>query len=321
MNYSANFTSQMEHSTPPLISTIIPAHNAAAFIDRALNSALAQNIPHCEIIVVDDGSRDNTAEIVTRYADKGVRLIRHSRCRGVAEARNTGILASQGEYIAFLDADDEWLPQKLTRQLDVIASNPGMKFISCRATLIDEKGRDHGDIYRGAKPATGAQAWRTLLTYPCVATPSVLVRRSALADAGLFNKWLPVAEDQDMWIRLSMLGDIGHVAEPLVRVHSTPNSLSKACFKDQAGYVLPLVAAYVARNAGKMTLAERHKILGERYGRIGQSAYANGEVVFGLTTLARAVTYGYPLLPTLIFIIKASAVMQRVKRVIQNFRN
>jgi glycosyltransferase involved in cell wall biosynthesis len=313
MNYSV---------APPrlLVSTVIPAFNAERFIERSLASALAQNIPYSEIIVIDDGSTDATCEIVARYKDRGVRLLSHAKRSGVAAARNTGILASNGEFIAFLDADDEWLPHKLERQLSALRAKPEMKFISCRSSLIDETGRDHGDIYRGARPAVGPEGWRTLLTYPCVATPSVLVRRSALSTAGLFNKWLPVGEDQDMWIRLSMLGEIGHIPEALVMVHSTPNSLSKAVFKEQASYVLPMVAAYLARNEHRLTKAQRRRIMGVRYAKIGQAAYANGELIFGLKTLLRAIAYGNQPLKNVLYIVRASGIVRRLKRVLLRFK-
>jgi len=304
-----------------VVTTVIPAYNAEAFIARALKSALAQNIPGSEIIVVDDGSTDGTRHIVARYESQGVRLLRHAAQSGVAAARNTGIAAATGEFVAFLDADDEWLPGKLQRQLDALQASPEMKFISCRAALIDEHGQDLGDIYHGASPALGPEAWRTLLTYACVPTPGVVVRRRALHAAGPFNKWLPVGEDQDMWIRLSLLGEVGHISEPLVRVHSTPNSLSKANFREQASYVLPMVAAYVARNAARLSPDERRKILGERFSKMGKSAYANGEWGFGLKTLVRAIGYGHQPLRNILYLIRASGVVRRIKRLIQSVRN
>jgi len=304
-----------------LVSTVIPAFNAERFIARALDSALAQDIAGSEIIVVDDGSSDRTCDIVAGYSARGVRLVRHSRRGGVAAARNTGIAASHGEFVAFLDADDAWLPHKLKRQLDALIAQPDMRFISCRAMLIDERGRNLGDIYRGAGPAVGPFAWRTLLTYPCVATPSVVVRRAALDKVGPFNKWLPVGEDQDMWIRLALEGDVGHLAEDLVIVHSTPNSLSKANFKDQASYVLPMVAAYVARNGHRLTRAQSRRILGERFSKMGQSAYANGELAFGIPTILRAAAYGHQPLQNLLYMIRASAATRWIKRRIQRILN
>ena len=302
-------------TAPVSISVVVPAYNARRFIARALDSALAQDVAGMEVIVVDDGSSDGTRELVASYAE--VRLLRHERRMGAAAARNTGIAAACGDYVAFLDADDEWLPGKLKHQLAVIAADPGMTFITCRANLVDEYGRDTGDIYRGARPAEGDGGWRTLLAYPCVATPSVLARRAALVTAGGFNKWLPVGEDQDMWIRLGLMGRIGHLPVSLVRVHSTPNSLSKSRFREQASYVLPMIIAYVERNRGALSRAEIRTILGERFAKLGQLAYVGGEPMFGIVTLLRAMGYGHQPLGNLLYILRASGVMRWVKRCIQ----
>ena len=314
-NGAAPFERSFERPFKPItVSTVVPALNAEGFIGRAIESALNQSIAGTEVIVVDDGSTDATCGIVESYRSRGVRLVRHDRSAGAAAARNTGIAAARGEFVAFLDADDEWLPGKLHRQLTVLRSDAKMSFVSCRATLLDEDGRDTGDIYRGAAPAQGPHAWRTLLAYPCVATPSVLARRTALQAAGGFNRWMRVAEDQDMWIRLALLGPVGHVPDSLVRVYSTPGSLSKAQFREQAGYVLPMVFAYVERNRHRLTESEIRAILGERYGKLGQLAYAGGEYGFGVTTLLRAMALGHQPFGHLLYMIKASSVMRGVKR-------
>lgn len=306
--------------TPPIrVSTVIPAFNARPFIARALDSVFAQRLPSSEIIVVDDGSTDGTREFVATYKDRGVRLICHEKRGGAAAARNTGIAAARGEYVAFLDADDEWLPGKLERQLAVVSANPNMTFISCRANLIDEDGIDSGDIYRGALPAQGPEAWRTLLAYPCVATPTVLVRRQALTMVGSFNKWLPVAEDQDMWIRLSLLGEVGHIPETLVRVYNTPGSLSKAAIRDQAVYVLPMVSAYVERTRDRLSQQDVNRILGERHSKVGQWAYANRDWWFGLCTMWRAILYGEDPVKILSYVVRASSLVQWVKREVHAF--
>jgi glycosyltransferase involved in cell wall biosynthesis len=303
---------------PVLVSTVIPAFNAKRFIVRALESALAQGVPDSEVIVVDDGSTDGTRALVEGYRHRGVRLVCHSQRTGAAGARNSGILAARGEYVAFLDADDEWLPGKLERQLGVITREPAMPFVSCRANLVNEFGRDTGDIYRGAKPAEGPRGWRTLLAYPCVATPSVLARRTALNAAGGFNRWMPVGEDQDMWIRLALTGPIGHIPESLVRVHSTPNSLSKSKFREQASYVLPMIIAYVERNRHALSRAEIRYILGERFGKLGQLAYVSGEPGFGVITMLRAMAYGHQPLGNLLYMMRASGAMRWIKRHIQS---
>lgn len=293
-------------AAPVAVSSIIPAYNARRFIARALESALCQDVSRSEVVVVDDGSTDGTRELVASYAPRGVRLICRDVRGGAAAARNTGLNAAAGEFIAFLDADDEWLPGKISKQLAIIANRPGMSFVSCRANLIDEHGVDTGDIYRGASPAIGAEGWRTLLAHPCVATPSVLARRSSILAAGAFNKWLPVAEDQDLWIRLALMGEVGYIPETLVRVHSTPNSLSKAKVREQADYVLPMVISYVERNRDRLTPEEIRRILGERFSKIGQVAYVSGDLGYGLRTLARAIVRGYRPLSNMYFVARAS---------------
>src|SRR6516162_596409 len=108
---------------PPLVSVIIPAYNAERTLRRAIDSALAQDYQPIEIIVVDDGSKDATSEVAAAYLDKAVQLVQLPRNCGESGAMNTGIAVAKGEYIAFLDADDEWLPKKLTRQIAALEMN------------------------------------------------------------------------------------------------------------------------------------------------------------------------------------------------------
>lgn len=320
MHVTSAFQSERSGNAPCTVSIIIPAYNARAFIARALQSALAQNVKNAEIIVVDDGSTDGTRELVATYAARGVRLVCHENRAGASAARNTGVAIARGEYVAFLDADDEWMPEKLDKQLTLISTNPGMTLVSCRANLFDETGRDTGDIYRGAVPARGQSAWRTLLSYPSIATPSVLARRAAICAVGGFNRWLPVGEDQDMWIKLGLMGEIGYVDDTLVHVHSTPNSLSKSAMRAQADYVVPMVISHVERHGDKLSKKEVHNILSERYARIGQVAYATGEWAFGCRTLMRAVRYGRSPVGVALYMLRASAVARFIKRIIYAFR-
>ncbi len=296
------------------VSTVIPAYNAAGFIERALRSALEQGIPHHEIIVVDDGSKDDTSAIVARFAGDGVRLIRHEKPSGAAAARNAGVDAATGEYVAFLDSDDEWLPGKLSRQLAILETNPEMTFAACRADLIGEDGINQGDIYRGAPPAVGREAWRALLAYPSVATPTVVARRSAILRAGKFNRWLPVAEDQDLWIRLALMGETGYVPETLVRVYSTPNSLSKTDVRAQVEILLPMIETYVHRNLPRLTRAQIAEILGERLSRSGRLAYAAGNTFFGMRMILKAIAYGNRPFDNLLYLARASTVVRWLKR-------
>ena len=104
----------------PIVSVIIPTYNRAHLIDKAIKSVLNQTYQDFEIIVVDDGSTDNTNEVLKNFTDSRIHYIFHTSNLGVSAARNTGIKTSQGEYIALLDSDDDWLPEKLDKQVDVL---------------------------------------------------------------------------------------------------------------------------------------------------------------------------------------------------------
>lgn len=278
---------------PPDLSVVIPAHNAARTLDRALASVFRQDIPVAEIIVVDDGSHDDTAALAAAFTGGPVRVIRLEKCGGAANARNHGIAAAQGEFVAFLDADDEWLPDKLGRQLALLGAHPAMDFVSCGARLIAPDGSDCGTLYPGRPPAWGGEAWRVLLAYNFIATPSVVVRRTALAAAGGFDIALKVGEDQDMWIRLALAGELGYVDDMLVRVHETPNSLSSGAFHDQLVYTMPMIRRHVEAQRRRLTLRQIRFILGNRLGRLGASALGRGLRRDGIGLILRAMLLGH----------------------------
>lgn len=298
----------------PTLSVVIPAHNAARTIERALRSVLVQEISPAEIIVVDDGSSDGTADLAAAFGNGAVRVLRLKQCGGAANARNRGIDAGRGELIAFLDADDEWCPGKLVRQTALLQANPAMDFVSCGARLIAPDGQDCGNLYPGRPPARGREAWRVLLAYNFIATPSVVVRRQALAAAGPFNTALKVGEDQDMWIRLAVAGEVGYVDDMLVRVHETPNSLSSGNFQDQLVYTLPMIRRHLNRQRGRLTPGEADSILGDRLGRLGRSALGRGLRGKGVSLLAGAIRLGNHPLKNTALLLRAAIPMGWLKR-------
>src|SRR5437868_11083365 len=125
---------------PPLVSIVIPAYNAAATIRRAVDSALAQTYHPIEVIVIDDCSQDATSEIMSTYADERIRFLRLPYNHGAGGALNPGIAIAKGEYIAFLDADDEWLPEKLAIQIPVLERNPRATMVNCGCRHVDLSG-------------------------------------------------------------------------------------------------------------------------------------------------------------------------------------
>lgn len=277
----------------PPVSVVIPAHNSAATLGRAIDSALAQTSPVREVLVVDDVSHDDTPRIAQAYAARGVRLVTMPQRGGASGARNAGIFAAQGDLIAFLDSDDEWLADKLARQLPPILDDPRVAFVSCGAGMVMPDGTEAGDLYPGRSVVAGPSAWKALLAANYIATPTVLVWRRHLLALDGFDPTLKVGEDQDMWIRLALLGSLAYVPEPLVRVHMRPDSLSSGDFRDQLRYTLPMIERHLDRLADRLAPSERRRILGERLGRLGRAAYGRGEIAEGARLVWQSARLGY----------------------------
>lgn len=211
----------MSNSEPFQISVVIPAYNAGAFISRAIESVLAQTSRAAEIIVVDDGSTDDTAEQAQKYGDQ-VRYIYQENV-GASAARNTGIKAARYEWIAFLDGDDEWLPQKLQHQIDLLQRNPELiwcagNYIRC---LCVENRRANDMKTNQCQKLLGRQDYfdnyfRAYIAGATGHTNTMIIKREALMDAGLFNEKQKRFNDMDMWFRIAYRQPrIGFVCEPL----------------------------------------------------------------------------------------------------------
>jgi len=198
----------------PTISVVIPARNAARFIGEAITSVLSQTAPPLEVLVVDDGSTDDTRSVVERF-DGLVRYL-PVPAGGPARARNAGIEAARGSHIAFLDADDSWLPDKLERQLAVLDAETDLSLVYVGWDLVDEDGTFMRTV--PCQPECGGRmAAHALLIKNSIQVSGVVASREALLAAGLFDPDLPSCENWDLWIRLARLGRVGFVDAPLVR--------------------------------------------------------------------------------------------------------
>ncbi len=209
----------------PTVSVVIPAYNAAWCVRRAIDSVLAQDFRDYELIVVDDGSTDDTPAVLASYGDR-IRVLRKSN-GGLSSARNAGIDAARGSYVAFLDADDWWLPGKLSRQVAFMRSHPELGFTSTTARVEDPQGRllnlwacacwqgpfiDH--LFCANADVAGSGS-------------AVMVKRSLFEQIGGFDESLRSLEDIDMWMRLASVSNYGCLDEPLVVILRRPDSMSR----------------------------------------------------------------------------------------------
>jgi len=183
----------------PEVSVIISTFNRAQKVERAITSVLNQGSKDFEIIVVDDGSTDNTGQALAKYMSS-IRYIRHPVNRGVSAARNTGINSSVAPWIAFLDSDDYWLDEKLYAQMEFIDRTPGI--VACQTQEIwIRRGVRVNPKERHRKPS--GNIFRQSLKL-CVVSPSaVILKRSLFEEVGLFDETLPAVEDYDLWLRIS----------------------------------------------------------------------------------------------------------------------
>ena len=226
------------------VSVIIPAYRAERTIRRALDSVLSQTVPAAEIIVVDDGSPDDQAAVVAGYGNRVV-LVRKPN-GGAASARNAGVEAASGDFVAFLDADDYWEPTKLQRQLAVFRQHPELALVAGRAL--------RGNTRAGARARTiTSPQWydRVLMTKGEAAfrlanmvwTGTVILRRKALGQER-FVSGLEPAEDRDLWVRVTSRNPCYLISEPLTTAVLEEGSLSRSNIDRDCGNMLRVIARH-----------------------------------------------------------------------------
>lgn len=206
------------------ISVIIPTFNRDATIERSLRSVIEQTLPAFEIIVVDDASSDKTSAILAHYGSK-IRIISNDKNKGVSYSRNAGIRIAQGDWIAFLDSDDEWDRDKLKRQHAFHVSKPNLLISQCdeiwirngvRVNPMTKHAKQDGWIFEDCLPL-------------CIVSPSaVIIHKTIFDKIGLFDVNFPACEDYDLWLRISPYFEIGLLSEKLVtRYGGHPDQLSR----------------------------------------------------------------------------------------------
>ncbi len=224
-------------TSAPLVSVVVPAFNRAASIRLALESVLRQSWRDFELVVVDDGSTDGTPDAVRAIDDPRLRLIETPRNMGAGAARNLGIEEARGDWVAFQDSDDEWLPLKLEKQMARLLA-PGAAYVAayCGMLILDEPHGPSGPVGERAMPryfpglgesALEGDILLPLLRQSLVSTQTLVARRDRLVEIGGFDPTLRALIDWDCVLRLAPLGPIAFVDEPLVLQRFSPNSITR----------------------------------------------------------------------------------------------
>jgi glycosyltransferase involved in cell wall biosynthesis len=212
----------------PKVSVIIPVYNGERFIAQAVNSVLGQTFRDFELIVVDDGSTDRTPDILKKYGSRLTYIGQPNRERSAA--RNTGIRHSEGEYLAFLDADDLCLPERLQRQVEILDQFPEVGLVHGWTYFIDETGQKAtiGKKEMLSSLESGARVFESLLFKNVIASPTVMIRRSCIDTVGFFDESLTYVEDWDMWLRIAIQYHVALIPEPLACYRINSENLLEA---------------------------------------------------------------------------------------------
>lgn len=215
-------------SQPPRVSVVIPAYNAANTLDETLASVAGQTFRDYEVVVVDDGSSDATPEILTRHAAgwPQLRWVRQDNA-GVSVARNHAVELARGDFIAFLDADDLWLPEKLALQMSLFDGNPALAVAYCDMIDFLPDCDATTTLFQEKKPARG-NVLRQLFMGNFVPTPTVVMRKAAFVALGGFNPLHRLNEDVDLFLRVAEQYQFDYVPEVLVRRRILSTSLMHA---------------------------------------------------------------------------------------------
>ncbi|HJP03553.1 MAG: hypothetical protein CL799_01115 [Chromatiales bacterium] len=289
-------------SSAPTISVVIPAYNAETYIVETVESVLAQTADLLEVIVVNDGSTDRTEELLQGFGDRITLLSQENS--GVARARNAGLEVARGEYIAFLDSDDAWLPEKTAKQLEVMQRYPDIAALGSDCIEVDSDGQVIGKV---VSEAYGNSFWISHepllidrsdisdnLMRNALGSPSgLLVRRACLEEVQRFDETLfNGSEDWDLFIRLALKYKTAVYADQLFRYRKTGEGLSAPKNAERLLKTDLMVLDKIFRSLNvQVSWWQRRKAYGNRYFRNSQAFVENWQFSRSRSTLLRAIAY------------------------------
>lgn len=255
----------------PTVSVVLPTYNRAHLIERAIRSLLVQTFEDWELLVVDDGSTDDTEEVIRRFNDVRMRYVRHEVNRGAPAARNTGIKASRGEYVALLDSDDEWVPEKLRLQVDIFQRNPN-NFERLGVVIGGTRKINHltSKIEKDRIPKLRGNVYENFFSGGMWGNGTFMVRKACFDSVGGFDEQLPASHLWDMSVRLAREYEFDSIEVPLEIKHRghgphvrNRNNLAKARYcllrKYRSEFArFPKVTARLHLNLGVYHLSQRN---------------------------------------------------------------
>ena len=279
------------------VSVVIPTYNRAGLVGEALQSVLSQPLDDMEVLVVDDGSTDETQTVLARFTDPRVRVV-HQANQGISGARNTGVRETSGEYIAMLDSDDRWRPNVLPRLVAALDAHPEAVLVYGRAQAMDAYGFPLPQM-KGTVEMFPSRTLRSILYGDFVPIIAALVRRDALLRAGPFDPDVSGTEDWDMWIRLARLGGFVFLEDTLAdfRQHTAQftQSYGERLERLMAARVRVLDKAFAQPDLPPDVLAVRPLAYRNVYISTAVRWLNTGMLGPAWTALRQALRYGRPL--------------------------
>ena len=211
--------------SPPTVSVAMSVHNGQAYLREAVDSILGQTFADFDFIIVDDGSMDETADILRAYAaaDSRIKLIVNAQNIGLTRSLNKAIRRAEGQYIARMDADDIALPLRFERQMQYLKDAPEVGLLGTAYYEVNQRGRIIGER---VFPATNGELQKILIKYNPFFHSSVMIRRRVLDEVGLYDENIPMAQDYDLWFRIAGATEIGNLSELLMKRRYAKENIS-----------------------------------------------------------------------------------------------
>lgn len=273
--------------TMPTVSVIIPTYNRAKLLGRAIQSVLAQTYQDFELIIVDDASTDDTESLVKSFNSEKVKYIRHQKNKGTSAGRNTGIRSAKGDYIALQDSDDEWMPEKLEKQMRAFATAPPEVGVVYTGFYMIANNKKKYLPSASITPKDGNIFSSIIKGEYLVSPQTMVVKRECFEKYGLFDEHFPAMEDWEMSLRLSKHCHFKYIDEPLLQYYIQPDSMSRNKSAMIKSYKMILERYFEDVKQDK-------RLLAKHYLRLGHFLYSNGELSQGREYFARSIKV-YPL--------------------------